>query len=262
MDKTKVISIQSGRILFAIAFFAFGIEQCIVSDFIAGFILPLSPDIPGRLAWSILSGLVLILAAVVIIIPKRPRLVIALAGLSILIWPGLRHLVLLVAQPSSGGVWIWLGKSLAFSGCAFIVAASFPEEMRPAGGFTRFVQFLYRLLPAGPAFIGIFMIICGIFHFLYGPGVATLVPDWIPGRLFWTYFAAVALIAGGAGLIFNIWKRLAALLSCIMIFIWALILHAPRALSMHSGNETTSFFQTLALTGALLVLSRILKEKV
>jgi uncharacterized membrane protein len=261
MDKAQDISIRSGRILFAIAFFAFGIEQCIFSDFIAGFILPLSPDIPGRLVWSILSGLVLILAAAVIIIPKRPRLVIALAGLSILIWPGLRHLALLVSQPSSGGAWVWFGKSLALSGCAFIVAASYPEEMRPAGGFPRFVQFLNRLLPAGPAFIGIFMIICGIFHFLYGPGVATLVPDWIPGPLFWTYFAAVALVAGGAGLIFNIKKRLAALLSCIMIFIWALILHAPRVASLRTGNETTSLFQTFALSGALLVLSRILTKK-
>ena len=107
----------------------------------------------------------------------------------------------------------------------------------------------------------LFRSICGIEHFLYGPGVATLVPDWIPGHLFWTYFAAVALIAGGAGLIFNVKKRLAALLSCIMIFIWALILHAPRVVTMRTGNETTSFFQTLALSGALLVLSATLNYR-
>jgi uncharacterized membrane protein len=261
MDKAQDISIKSGYILFAIAFIAFGIEQFIFCDFIAGPNLPLSLGIPGRIVAGILPGLVLIFAAVSIIISKNARLVTALAGLMILLWPGLRHILLLAAQPDSGTAWVWVGKSFAMCGCAFIIAASFPREGWGTGGFARFVQFPDRLVPAGRVFIGGFMIICGIEHFIYAIYVKDLVPGWIPGHMFWTYFAGVALIAAGIGLVFNVKTRLAATLSWIMIFLWAIFLHAPRAfVTLRNGNEITSFFETLALTGALLVLSRILKK--
>ena len=42
--------------------------------------------------------------------------------------------------------------------------------------------------------------------------VATLVPAWIPNPTFWTYFAGVALIAGGIGLVLVATSRLAATL--------------------------------------------------
>ena len=44
------------------------------------------------------------------------------------------------------------------------------------------------------------MLLGGIQHFRSVEFVVTLVPSWVPGGgLFWTYFAGVALIVGGAG---------------------------------------------------------------
>jgi hypothetical protein len=103
------------------------------------------------------------------------------------------------------------------------------------------------------------LIVFGIDHFLYAQFVATLVPEWIGGNLFWTYFAAVALIGCGVALITKIKISLVSLLMGIMIFIWFLVLHIPRAIAMPDvdGNELTSVFQALAFSGVGFVLAYV-----
>jgi uncharacterized membrane protein YphA (DoxX/SURF4 family) len=86
----------------------------------------------------------------------------------------------------------------------------------------------------------------------------SLVPTWIPGARFWTYFAGVALIAGGAGIIVPLTTRLAASLSGLMIFLWFVMLHIPRALAApaaQSRNEWTAVFEALAMSGIAFVLA-------
>ena len=88
--------------------------------------------------------------------------------------------------------------------------------------------------------------------------VAGLVPAWIPGRVFWTYWCGAALVAAGVGLLLRIKARLAAGLLGSMIFIWFLVLHIPRALAdPHSGhgNEWSSVFEALAFSGIAFILS-------
>jgi uncharacterized membrane protein len=107
--------------------------------------------------------------------------------------------------------------------------------------------------------LGAFLISSGVQHFLFVPFVATLVPVWIPGPRFWTYFAGVALIAGGAGLILPWTARLAGSLSGLMIFLWFVMLHIPRALAAADAasrrNEWTAVFEALAMSGIAFVLA-------
>ncbi len=93
-------------------------------------------------------------------------------------------------------------------------------------------------------------------HFIYADFVATLIPTWIPAHLFWTYFAAIALIAGAVGMFIPKTEFYAAALSALMIFLWVILLHAPRALAdLHNANETTAFFEALAMCGACLLIA-------
>ncbi len=86
--------------------------------------------------------------------------------------------------------------------------------------------------------------------------MATLVPPWIPGGLFWTHFAGVALIAGGAGLILPYVNRLAAILSGAMIFSWVFLVHIPLVLKdPHSTNDVAAVFEALAFSGVALLLA-------
>ena len=109
--------------------------------------------------------------------------------------------------------------------------------------------------------LAIMVIVFGADHFLYMPFVSSLVPAWIPGHIFWTYFAGAALIAAGAGMIFRVKARLAATLLGTMIFAWVLVLHIPRAVADPYGligNEWTSVFEALAFSGIAFILGRIL----
>lgn len=45
-------------------------------------------------------------------------------------------------------------------------------------------------MPLAPLFLGGFLILGGIQHFVYADFVTKLVPAWIPGARFWVYVAA------------------------------------------------------------------------
>ena len=109
----------------------------------------------------------------------------------------------------------------------------------------------------GRIFYSIMLVIFGFEHFLYAEGVRQLVPAWIPGDLFWTYFAAVALIGAGISILFRIKVKPISLLLGIMVFIWFLILHIPRAVvapATDMGNELSSVFESLGVSGIAFVI--------
>jgi len=67
------------------------------------------------------------------------------------------------------------------------------------------------------------MAIFGSDHLVAAKFVATIVPSWIPGHLFWAYFMGFALIAATLNLATSIRWRLAASL----LFIFVLTIHIP-----------------------------------
>ncbi len=94
-------------------------------------------------------------------------------------------------------------------------------------------------------------------HVVYADFVTTLVPSWIPGQRTWTYFIGVALIAGGAGTLISGTARSAATLSALMIFLWVLLLHIPRAVAgPNHPAETAGVFEALGLSGVALPRGR------
>ena len=141
---------------------------------------------------------------------------------------------------------------------AFIVAGCFPDGRFPGQKDRAFLRPLEALIPFGVFFYSIMLVIFGIEHFLYADGVQALVPDWIPGHLFWTYFAAVALIGAGLAIIFRFQVKLIGILTGTMIFIWFLILHIPRAVVApvtDKGNELASVFESLGYSGIAFVIA-------
>ncbi|HXE80565.1 MAG TPA: hypothetical protein VNK41_07425 [Vicinamibacterales bacterium] len=83
-------------------------------------------------------------------------------------------------------------------------------------------------------------ILGGIQHFIWTDVVAALVPAWIPGPYFWTWFAGIALVARGAGMLVPRTTALAERLSALMVFLWVLMLHVPQPsrLSTPSADDT------------------------
>jgi uncharacterized membrane protein len=61
-----------------------------------------------------------------------------------------------------------------------------------------------RVLALGPVFEAVALAIFAAEHFTAARGLMTLVPRWLPGPLFWTYFVGVGLLA--AAISFIAWR--------------------------------------------------------
>jgi uncharacterized membrane protein len=241
-------SASIGRVFFGLSLCAFGILQFIYGDFVPGRAPAWPAGVPGRLAWAWVSGALLIAAGAAIMSGKRARGPALVAGAMIFLWAVLRHVPQVAANPH-GAVLTSMGKAIALCGGALAVAGALPTEARRTKD---------GLLLVGRACLGAFMILGGVQHFVYTQFVATLVPQWIPYPVFWAYFAGVALLAGGAGLLVTKTARLAAALSGVMIFLWVVLLHVPRALAAvpaQHRNEWTAVFEALAFSGIALTIA-------
>ena len=98
--------------------------------------------------------------------------------------------------------------------------------------------------------------VVGVQHLIYAHFVATLVPGWIPGHLFWAYFVGVAFFAAALAIASGVQRRLAGMLLGAMFFLWVLIVHLPRIIgAVHNGNEWTSGLLALAMSGGALIVA-------
>ncbi|MDW5267114.1 MULTISPECIES: hypothetical protein [Acidobacteriaceae] len=105
------------------------------------------------------------------------------------------------------------------------------------------------------------LVVVGVQHFLYAKFIAMLIPAWIPGHLFWSYFVGVAFLASALSLATKIQGRLAAALLGLMFLLWVVVLHAPRVVAaVHNGNEWTSGMIALAMCGGSFVLAGALRQ--
>ncbi len=193
--------------------------------------------------WAVFSALFFLVVGIALLVvgePSRLRHAFLAAAAVVFVGFFLRQLPVALADKQFDGAWFNLAKWLAYVGGLVAIA-----------GVTSW---------AGRAGLGAFFIVCGVQHFLFTSFVATLVPAWIPGALFWTYFAGVALIAAGVGLSFPPTARLAALLAGGMIVTWIVILHIPRALAAAGvaaqREEWNSVFEALTFSGLAFVLTR------
>src|SRR5260370_325580 len=108
----------------------------------------------------------------------------------------------------------------------------------------------------GRIFVACSLVVFGIQHLIYGGFVATLVPAFMPGRLFWAYFVGVAFFAAAIGILTKMLARPAATMLGVMFFLFVVLLHIPRIVGNSSnGNEWTSGFVALAMCGGAWVLA-------
>ncbi|HKV07307.1 MAG TPA: hypothetical protein VJ725_04150 [Thermoanaerobaculia bacterium] len=238
-----------GRLFFATAIAAFGLQQLVTAGFVR-LVPPWPAWIPGHPFWARLIGVVLLVAGVAIGTGRKVRAAAAVLGGLIFLAFLFLHLPLAATNPGAGFMWTNPAKALAMLGGVIILAGALPED---GSG----LAWLFgKLRPLGPVLLAGFMILGGIQHFVYADFVAKLVPSWIPGTRFWVYFTGVALIAGGVGILLPKTQRLAATLSGIMILLWVVLLHIPRALAdLYNAGETSGVFEALALSGVAFILA-------
>jgi uncharacterized membrane protein len=85
-----------------------------------------------------------------------------------------------------------------------------------------------KAIPFGPVCFAVPMAVFGADHFMAPQIVASMVPSWIPGHLFWTYLVGTALIAAALSIVVDKCSTLAATLLGSMIFSFVVLIHVPK----------------------------------
>jgi uncharacterized membrane protein len=247
-----------GRLFFAISMAVFGSEHFTATADIA----TLVPRwIPAHTFWVYLVGLAFLCAALSIAVLVQARLAAALLGMTFLIFVVVMDMPAVVAHPHNRFFWALALRELAFSGGAFAFAISpwstRPRQRSPAQPMAAFPRF----------FVGIASLFYGVEHLLhpaYAPGVPLqkLTPEWIPGRIFLSYFVGATLIVAGVCLLVNTKTRIAATSLGLTILVTVLWIYLPILLRAPTDVvELNYFFDTLLFCGAILLLANAMEEK-
>jgi uncharacterized membrane protein YphA (DoxX/SURF4 family) len=203
----------------------------------------------------------LILAGLGVLLNIKATVSSLLVGIMILVFSFLlRHLPAAMKSTWEGILWnVNLYKTLALFGGTLIIAASFFAEQgrNGIGPFTNKI-----LILTGAVLLAIFFIESGCAHFKFADFIKDyFMPAYIPFRPFWTYFAGVALIATGIGLLIQPTRRPAALLAGLMILLWFFLIHIPRAIKTPQENgEWMGVVESFAFGGILFVLAGLLSK--
>lgn len=255
-------SILIGRLFYGLAMIVYGIQQVVYADFRNVQLPAWQSHIPILSLWSYMTGIGLVIAGAGIILEKKGReLSLALGGTFLFLFVFVHIPFEFFGEVHSSthlALWLDALKELALSGGAFVIAGSFSTDREDSRQQATPLKILEKMIPLGRLFFSIPMLCFGIMHFLYTDHVATLMPVWFPDPIFWTYLSGVALISAGLAIVLKIRLGIISMLLCIMIFLWFVLLHVPRALAdpfISRGNELSSAFDALAFSGTALVIA-------
>lgn len=240
---------RSGRILFAVAIACFGAHYL---AFAAGITTaaPGPPWFPAHQWISWASGVCLLVAGVSLAMNWKARAAGMMLGIALLLRVAIVHLPKFFANLHDPGPWTSGGEILALSGGAFIVADAASGIIQHAA---RTFDPTTRL---GHYFASTLLLIVGVQHLIYGRFIATLIPSWIPGHVFFAYFVGIAFFAAALAILTERSATLASTLLGLTFLVWVLILHAPRvAAAPHNGSEWTSAIMALAMSGTAFAVA-------
>ncbi|HEV8122976.1 MAG TPA: hypothetical protein VGP80_01940 [Gemmatimonadales bacterium] len=248
---TPARATRLGRVLLATGVAALGIQSLIHADLVSS-LEPVPAWLPMRRVWACLIAGFLVIAAVGHLSKRHVRSAAIGLGGMFLLWLIVFHLPRLLASPTSMSAWVVACETAALTGTAWVLVGALTAGQK--GGFTTGAAVAGRIL------FGLSLLLFGLSHFMYHDFVATLVPAWIPGRLFWAYFTGAAHIAAGLSILINVMSRLAAALYGVMIGIFGLLVNAPRAVNFDKPAEWDSLFVAVALSGAAWIIAGCLQK--
>ncbi len=113
-----------------------------------------------------------------------------------------------------------------------------------------------RVLVLGPVFEAVALAIFAAEHFLAARDLSGIVPRWMPGALFWTYFVGAALLAAATSFIAWRYVRWSASLLALLFLIIVATLDLPNLPQrLHERLFWTLTLRETAFAGGAMVLA-------
>ncbi|MBB6142707.1 putative membrane protein [Silvibacterium bohemicum] len=104
---------------------------------------------------------------------------------------------------------------------------------------------------------GLPLIFFGAAHFIDVKDTLSLIPEWLPGHLFWAYFTGSAFVAAGIAVLIRFWARLAACLAALQIGLFLLLVWIP---IVAAGSKVAFQWSETILNAALLAAAWVIAD--
>ncbi|AQX05501.1 hypothetical protein ATB99_01420 [Elizabethkingia meningoseptica] len=101
---------------------------------------------------------------------------------------------------------------------------------------TKLIQGEWNWLFSGNLGICVFIVFTGFSHFKFQKGMAMMIPDFIPFKMFWVYFTGILEIAAGIGLMIPAIREITAIL---LIVFYVLVFMA----NVNSSKKNINIFK-------------------
>jgi uncharacterized membrane protein len=113
-----------------------------------------------------------------------------------------------------------------------------------------------KILVLGPVFEAVALAMFAAEHFLSARNLMAIVPSWLPGALFWTYFVGAALLAAAVSFIARRCVRWSALLLALLFLIIVATVDLPNLPKhIHERLFWTLTVRETAFAGGAMVLA-------
>lgn len=168
---------------------------------------------------------------------RRPWVVAtwALLAFTTLWWLGFKLLPLLGA-PTVELNWLESGMF------GMVLLASFEVHLwrRRQAGTVALTSVEERIERAVPYLYGAALLPIGLSHYFYRDATLGMVPRWLPVPMGWVVLGGVAHFAAGLGILFNVKRRLAAVLEAAMLTVFTVLVWIPAVASTPSDMSQWS----------------------
>jgi uncharacterized membrane protein len=240
--------ITKGQMVFGIVIGALGVVNLFCAHF--GLVIANVPWVPVNPFFGYVSGVALITAGVSITASLHSRLMATLLGYFFLGCVLFRALPQVFAHPADWTVYGVLCEALALGASAWTLVLTLHRTS------SRWKTVLGKAAVSGPYLFATCLVVFGGIHFLVARFIASLIPAWIPGSLFWTYLTGMALIVSGISIAIRWLDEWAGFLLGVMFLLWFVLLHAPRvAADCHNPDEWSSAFISLGMCGGSWIVA-------
>jgi hypothetical protein len=240
--------VTKGQLLFGIAVLALGVENLFCAYF--GLTDPGVPWFPVNPFFGYINGIALSAAGLSIAAKLHSRLTAVLLGYLFWGYVLFLELPLVVAHPADWTAYGVFFEALALGASAWTLVQTLP------GASSRWESVLGKATASGPYLFAVSSIVFGSIHFVVARFIASLIPAWIPGVLFWAYLTGTALIAAGISIAIRRLDQWAGFLLGVMFLLWVVLLHSPRvAKDLHNADEWSSALIALGMCGGSWIVA-------
>lgn len=232
----------AGPYLYAIGIAAFAVIQLVMQNFLSG-ILPVPATLPLRSILVDVSSGIWLVAAVGLFFSRWRRIAAVVAGVLFFVFFASLGLPKLFGDLYNPNEWTPAFETMMLGSGGFIIAVR-------SLGWSNDPKWVQFGAAGGLYLFAMSLMIFAVLHIRYNDYIITLIPAWIPGKVFMSYVVIAAFLLSAFCLFTNIKVRPAMLCLGIMYLSWVGLLHGPRAIGRLTVEvEWSSLFVALACAG-------------